>query len=48
MDKDNIKETIISMIDGIQDERDLQMLYGFVRACTEHERCSGNTSPHST
>ena len=48
MDKDNIKETIINMIDGIQDEKDLQMLYGFVRACTEHEKSTGVFSPHST
>ena len=47
MDKDKIKETIIGMIDGIEDEEDLQMLYGFVRACAEHEKCTGAFSPHS-
>ena len=48
MDKDKIKETIISMIDGIKDERDLQMLYGFVKACAEHEKRIGVFSPRST
>jgi hypothetical protein len=48
MDKDKIKETIISMINRVEDEKDIQMLYGFVKACVEYEKCTESVTSCQT
>lgn len=46
MDKEEFKEIIKVMVDSIEDENDLQMVYGFIKACTEREKCTRNPISH--
>jgi len=45
MDKDNFKNAIIEMINTLEDESDLKMLYGLARACAENEKAQGDIKP---
>ncbi len=36
MDIENLKKAIMDMVKEVEDVDDLQMLYGFARACVEY------------